>query len=537
MRRTKRLSLLALLLVLALVAAACGGDEPEETTTDDGDAAAAGGEYSIHICEPSALIPQRVTETCGAQVLRSLYVQLIDYDEEGNPVNHVAESIESEDQQTWTITLQDGWTFHNGEPVDAESFVNAWNWGANGANAADSQYFFERIQGYDEVAENKKGDAEMEGLRVVDDRTFEVELKAPFSQFPLIIGYTAFSPLPDAFFEGNERQFNEAPIGNGPYQMDGRWKHDQFVKVSRYDDYAGTPGNADAIEFRIYADPNTAYTDVQAGNLDILEGIPTEVLAGAESEFGDNYHTRETSYFGFMGFPTYAEPWDQLEVRQAFSMAFDRAAITETIFQGAYTPAGSIISPVVEGHREGVCGEFCEYNPEKAKELWDEHAGDVDQITLWFNSDGGHEEWMEALSNQVRKNLDVQIKFESLEFAEYLELLENEEMTGPYRLAWVFDYPSPENYLTPLFACGASSNYTGHCNKEADAAMEEGDRAESIDAGIEHYQRAEELLLQDLPSTPTWFGVSHWVHTDDVENVIVDAFQLVRVPEVEVVNQ
>jgi ABC-type transport system substrate-binding protein len=448
----------------------------------------------------------------------------------------MAESIESEDAQTWTITLREGWTFHNGEPVDAESFVNAWNFGANANNAADNAYFFENIMGYEDVSGEDAGeDDTMSGLRVVDDQTFEVELSDPFSQFPLTVGYNAFYPLPDAFFEGKERQFRNAPIGNGPYQIQGEWEHDQRITVERYEDFAGTPGNADEIEFRVYSDPNTAYTDVQAGELDILDQVPSEVLAGAEQEFGDAFIRRESSYFGFLGFPTYQEPFDNPDVRKAFSMAIDRGAITEAIFQGTYTPAASIINPVVTGYREDACGEACEFNPDRARELLEEAGGFDGKLELWFNSDGGHEEWMEALSNQLRQNLGIEdIEFQALEFAEYLEKLDNEEITGPFRLAWVMDYPSPQNYLQPIFSCTGSTNFFGYCNEEADNLILEGNRAESIDDGIEDYHNAEDLILQDLPAAPMWFGVVSGVHSDNVSNVIIDVFSQVRPAEVEV---
>ena len=191
------------------------------------------------------------------------------------PDAHAA-SIESDDQTNWTIKLKEGWTFHNGEPVDAASYVRAWNAGALSTNAYGNSYFFENIEGYDEMqAEEGKEPAakELTGLKVVDDTTFTVQLKAPFSQFPLTVGYNAFFPLPKSY-EADPKAYEEQPVGNGPFQMDGAWAHNQAIKVKRFDDYKGTAAKADAVELRIYSDINTAYNDLLAGNLDIMDSVP-----------------------------------------------------------------------------------------------------------------------------------------------------------------------------------------------------------------------------------------------------------------------
>jgi oligopeptide transport system substrate-binding protein len=535
---------LCLLLALGLLAAACGGDEGE---ADGGGGAEeqegpTGGSISMSICEPQFLQPGNTQETCGAQVLQTLFTPLVEFDPNtAEPYNVMAESIESEDLKNWTIKIKDGWTFHDGTPVTSQSFVDAWNWAAYAPNGALNNYFFANVEGYADLnpTKGKPETKEMSGLQVVDDTTFEVALTEPFGGYPLTVGYTAFYPLPESFFDDPDA-FNEAPIGNGPYMMDGKWKHDQGINVTRYEDYPETPGNADNVEFRIYADVNTAYTDLTAGNLDMIDSVPTEVLAQAPSELGEGFIQAPSSYYGYLGFPLYEKPWDQLELRQAVSMAIDREAITTAIFQGAYQPANSIISPVVPGYREEVCGEICTYQPDQAKQLWEENNG-PDEITLWFNNDGGHEEWMEAMGNQLKETLGVDYKFESLAFEEYLTLQDEHKMTGPYRGAWVMDYPHPQNYIANIYASTGSSQEFGYEElpgvKTVDDLIQQANAEPDLDASIELYHQAEEQILEDLPSTPLWFGVNlSGYNTETVDNVIVDVFSFVRIPEVQVLN-
>jgi oligopeptide transport system substrate-binding protein len=542
---------LVLLAALALVAAACG-DDAEDADPDDPDAAdvdddevddngepAAGGEFSMFISEPQFLVPQNSTEVMGSQVLATLFTGLVEYDPETAEIleaEGMAESIESDDPQNWTITIKDDYTFHNGEPVTAQSFVDAWNFMADPDNAMQNVTFME-IAGFEGLEAVQEGEAEeVSGIEAVDDTTIEVTLDEPFSPFEQMIGYTGFYPLPEEAFDDIEA-FEDAPIGNGPYQMEGEWERGQQIEVTRYEDYAGEPGNADAVEFRIYEDNNTAYTDMQAGNLDIMNQVPPEQIQSAEQEFPDGFEENETSSFTYVGFPLYQEEFDDVNLRRAFSLAIDRESIIDAIFFGAQTPATAVIPPTLDAaYRDDAC-EYCEHDPDQAQELFEEAGGYEGTLTLYFNSGAGHEDWMEAVSNQLQETLDIEdVEFESLDFAEYLDLLDAEEVTGPFRLGWVLSYPSPQYAMQPLYSTDAASNNFGYSNEEFDQLLNEANQADDEDEAIELYQEAEDILLDDMPHIPMWYQVYNSVHSERVDNVTVDTRTFVRVKDVEVVE-
>ncbi|MCW2613287.1 MAG: 4-phytase, partial [Frankiales bacterium] len=458
-----KIRLSAALLALALGAAACGGD-----TDSEGDAPAqaegqSGGTFSTYLGDPeNPLVPSNTSETEGGQIVDALFTGLVTYDVDSSELQYdgVAESIESEDSTTWTIKLKD-WTFHDGTPVTADSFIKAWNFAANSANAQGNSYFFANVVGYDEL--QGKDDAapaktEMSGLKKVDDKTFTVTLTSPFRQYPVTTGYAAFYPLPEAFFKdaAAQKTLGEKPIGNGPFQAETALVKGQGMTLARFEDYAGEKAKADKVEIKIYTDVNTAYTDLQAGNLDIVDTVPPDAIATAEDEFGDRYIERPSSSFTYMGFPTYDARFKDKRVRQAFSMAVDRAAITEAIFNGTRQPAFSAISPVVDGSRDDAC-TYCEYKPDEAKKLLAESGFDATKpVDLWFNAGAGHDEWVQAVGNQLRDNLGITYKLQGgLQFAEYLPKADAKGFTGPFRLGWAMDYPSPQNYLEPLYSTSA----------------------------------------------------------------------------------
>jgi len=275
-----------------------------------------GGSFRMNLTEPeNLLVPTNTNESSGGDVLQTLFSTLVDYDQDLNLVNLVAESITSEDSTTWTITLND-WTFHDGTPVTASSFVDAWNFGANAANAQENSTFFASIEGFDLVNPSPpEGSTEvptvdptatLSGLTVVDDKTFTVTLASPFPQFPLTLRYYAFAPLPPSFFDDPDA-FGEAPIGNGPFTF-GEWVHDDSITVNRWDEYPGEPAKAAGIEFVIYLELETAYRDMIDGNLDVMDSIPAEQIANAETDFPGRFLETPNANFTYLGVPLYQFP-------------------------------------------------------------------------------------------------------------------------------------------------------------------------------------------------------------------------------------
>ncbi|WP_240898851.1 peptide ABC transporter substrate-binding protein, partial [Kocuria sediminis] len=256
-----------------------------------------------------------------------------------------------------------------------------------------------------------------------------------------------------------------------------------------------------------------------------------------EDQFGERLKTQPQGDITSLGFPTYDERFADPKVRQAFSMAIDREAITESIFQGTRTPAASFVSPVVDGYREDAC-EACELNVEEANRILDEAGFDRSEpVDLWFNAGAGHEEWMQAIGNQLRENLDVEYQLRGdLQFAEYLPLQDEKGMTGPFRSGWVMDYPVMENFLGPLYSTSAlppaGSNATFYSNEEFDAQVRAGNSAASIDEAVQEYQKAEDMLIADMPATPLFYRVTQYAHSENVSDVSVNAFQRVEVEDV-----
>ena len=556
MRGLTRAGWVAGAAALSLALAACGSDdaEPAETEAPEAAGGAAEGSVTINGCDPeNPFIPSNTNETCGGTPLDEMFTGLVSYSADtAAPYNAVAQEFATEDNQTWTITLNEDYTFHDGTPVTAQSFVDAWNWASYGPNAQLNSYFFgpdgASIEGFADVqGEDANGDevitedeapvTEMSGLTAVDDYTLEVVLERPFSIFPTVVGYTAFSPLPESFFDDPEA-FGQAPIGNGPFEFVSYSPQEEIV-LTAYDDYVGVdkPTIKDAT-FRVYNDIDSAYADLLANNLDILDDIPVSALAGEQfkADLGDRQVVQPQGVIQTISVPLKdadgnPTAFDNPDLRLAISRAIDREAITQAIFEGTATPADSYVSPVVDGYVEGACGDACVFDEAAAQAALEAAGGYDETLTLAYNADGDHKAWTEAACNSINSALGIEcVATPVVDFSTFREQINAREQTGMFRTGWQMDYPNIENFLAPLYTTTAGSNDGDYSNAEFDALINEAAAAESIDQANALYQEAEQVLVGDLPVFPLWYPQTVGGWSENVSDATFNAFGRIDLP-------
>lgn len=530
MRFTRTSKALGIVAIAALALTGCGAGGG----TNDGGTQAAGDPnkvISAYSNEPQhPLLPANTNEVYGGRVVELLFEGLRAYDPDGKPVNALAESIETTDSQNWTIKVKQGQKFTNGEAITAKTFVDSWNFAANSKNLQNNGFFFESIAGYEEVSAvttEKSADGKttttpaptaetMSGLEAKDDSTISVKLTQPEADWSLRLGYSAFFPIPSAAI-ADPKAFGENPIGNGPYKMEkeGAWVHDQSISLVKNADYSG-PREAKngGVTFKFYTDPGPAYTDLQSDNLDVTDVLPSNALKTYVTDFPDRNATKAVATNSTLNIPGY-NPNFQGEAgklrRQALSYAINREEICKVIFSGTRTPAKAYAPPVIDGFKEGLKGsETLAFDAAKAKDLWAQ-AEEIQPydaskpLLIASNTDGGNKEWIDAVANGFKNNLGIQAEIQPFaKFAEVLDLRKSQSLPGLTRAGWQGDYPSLYNFLGPVWATGASSNYEKYSNPEFDKLLKEGLAAKTTEEANAKFNAAQEILFEDLPGLALW---------------------------------
>ncbi|GHF63736.1 peptide ABC transporter substrate-binding protein [Streptomyces griseosporeus] len=530
---------------VALAATACGGGGDDS----GGGSGAGGGVLSSSWGDPqNPLEPANTNEVQGGKVLDMIFRGLKRYNPQtGAAEDMLAEKIATKDSQNFTITVKNGWTFSNGEKVTAKSFVDAWNYGASLKNNQKNAYFFGYIEGYGKVhpEDGSKQSADtLSGLKVVDDRTFTVKLTQKFSTFPDTLGYPAFAPLPQAFFSDHAGWIKK-PVGNGPYMIDSYTKGSQ-MSLRKWDKYPGADkAQNGGVDLKVYTDNNTAYTDLMAGNLDLVDDVPAAQLKNVKSDLGDRYLNTPAGIIQTLAFPFYDAQWNKADsdkVRKGLSMAINRKQITETIFQKTRTPATDWTSPVLGkdgGFQDGLCGDFCDYDPEQAKKLVAEGGGiPGGQVKISYNADtGSHKQWVDAVCNSINNALGNDkacVGSPVGTFADFRTRITQKKMSGPFRAGWQMDYPLIQNFLQPLYYTNASSNDGKWSNKKFDGLVDQANKETDTAKAIGLFQQAEEVVRDNMAAIPLWYqnGSAGW--SERLSNVKLNPFSVPVYNEIKV---
>ncbi|AKV55354.1 oligopeptide-binding protein OppA [Bifidobacterium actinocoloniiforme DSM 22766] len=521
MHNTKqKITITAAACIVALSLGACGSASEGSDSSAKSDSNAI---ITAFDTEPqNGLIPGDTNERGGGRPSSMLFSGLVGVTPDGKSVNEVADSITpSADKTQYTVKLKPGWKFSDGSPVKASSFTKAWSYTANAVNAQKGSSFLSLIKGYDELQDtNIKSDAQLSGLKVIDDLTFTVDLTQPDSVFPIKVGYDAFFPLPESFYK-DPKGFGEHPVGNGPYKFQS-WEHNKSIQLVKNPYYKGQfkPRNG-GITFKIYTSTDAAYADIQAGNLDLMENVPASASKTFTSDTNVQSFNKAGSSIAAVALPSnlehFKEDQEGILRRQAISMSIDRESICKKVLNGTASPAASYSAPTIPGYTTDLenSGNI-KYNPKKAKELWDQ-ANKISKIpadyklTFSYNADEtSYKSVYKAVANMVKSNLGIDTEDVPVAtFQEYRQNVTARKMTGAFHAGWTPDYPSVENYLHPIYASdsadGKGANDTDYKNPEFDDLIKQSAKAADSKEENALYAKAQGILLRDMPGIPLYY--------------------------------
>ncbi|MFD9427090.1 MULTISPECIES: ABC transporter substrate-binding protein [unclassified Streptomyces] len=520
-------------VAVALAATACGGG-------DSGGGGGANGIVSSSWGDPqNPLEPANTNEVQGGKVLDMVFRGLKRYDPKtGAATDMLAEKIATTDSQNFTITVKDGWTFSNGEKITAKSFVDAWNYGAALKNNQKNAYFFQYIDGYDKAhpASGKAGTDTLAGLRIVNEMTFTAKLSQKFSLWPDTLGYPAFAPLPKQFFTDHAGWLSK-PVGNGPYTID-KYAKGSSMNLRKWDKYPGDDkAQNGGIDLKVYTDNNTAYTDLTAGNLDLVDDVPASQLKNVKADLGGRYINTPAGIIQTIAFPFYEKAWntpDGAKVRQGLSMAINREQITNQIFQKTRTPASDWTSPVLGadgGFKKGLCGKECTYDKAAAKKLIQDGGGiPGGQLKISYNADtGSHKEWVDAVCNSINNvmgNNKACVGGPVGTFADFRSQVSQQKLSGAWRAGWQMDYPLIQNFLQPVYYTNAPSNDGKWSDKKFDNLVDQANAETDKAKAVSTFQDAERILVQQMPVIPLWYQNGSAGYSDRVSNVALNSFSV-----------
>jgi len=433
---------------------------------------------------------------------------LVSFDPHLNLTPDLAEKWEvSPDGMTYTFHLRANAKFHNGKPVTAQDVIYSWERAASPALASDTVLtYLGDIIGVRQMA---SGQAEhVTGLTALDEHTLQVTIDAPKPYFLLKLTFPTAFVVDRENVENGEEWFRQ-PNGTGPYRLTEWTRFERVVYEANQDFYLGAP-SIPYILLNLYSgDSQRLY---ETGEVDITGVYSIERFLDPTEPLHSELLTGVNLCTGYVVFDTRRPPFDDVNVRKAFSMAFDRQKYIDVVLDGHALPANGLYPPGLPGFNTALKG--LPYDPAQARQLLEQskYGGPAGLPPIVFTNSGigsyisGD---VAAMAEMWEQNLGVTITVENLEPNYYMEQIYAGNHGQLISGGWCADYPDPENFADVLFHTSSPQNNGGYSNPQLDQILEAARVEQDVTERIAMYQRAEQLLVDEAAALFTAHYLSY----------------------------
>ncbi len=464
---------------------------------------------NLYGIDPLTLDPAISGEMTSHEYIMQIFSGLVRFDDKMEPVPDIAEKWQaSNDGRTYTFYLRKDVKFHDGREVKAEDFKYSWERAADpetGSHTAAT--YLGDIVGVGEVLAGES--EEISGVRIIDDYTLQITIDAPKSYFLSKLTYpTAF--VVDRVNVELGREWWHSPNGTGAFKL-RQWDENELFVLERNELYYGELAKVDTVIFQLWGGiPVNMY---ETGEIDVAT-VYLDYIDKVTDEAGP-FHRElsivpELSFF-YIGFNHSKPPFDDVNIRRAFSQAIDKDKIVSLVFKDMRKQADGILPPGMPGFNKDLSG--LDYDVNRAKELIAASKyGDVSELPPITINTGGWggliSQELESIVHEWRQNLGVEVKVRQLEPERFLYYLK-EEKDEMFLMGWIADYPHPQDFLDILFHSGTDNNYGEYSNPEVDSLLERGAVEQDYGMSLALYQQAEQKLVEDAAFLPLSFGQNY----------------------------
>ena len=560
MKKTKLLSLLLSgALVFGLLAGCGGGTTSTPAPAETGSAApestapaTTANEITVNIAsEPQTIDPALNSAVDGAIMINHMFEGLMRWVDsgvetagsDGTCTNAElsygqAESYDKVTNEDGTVTytfhLRDGIMWSDGQPVTASDFVFSWQRLVSPETAADYSYMIDCVVNANAIMNGEMDPSEL-AVSAPDDKTFVVTITSDLPYFTELCAFPATFPVREDIVSDSQWTYSpDTYISNGAYKMTSRVTNSEIVMEPNEYYYGVDTLGPDKITFKLMDDANAMLSGFNSGELDFIESMPTDEVAGLLAS-GD---LKIVDYIGtyYVCYQTQKEPFDDPKVREAFTLAIDRTYIVEQITQtgqveaGGFVPAGIYDAEGATGDDfRTVGGDYYaptdadyEANCERARELLAEagypNGEGFPVVTYLYNTDDAHKAVGEALQNMWQTVLGVTVQLDNQEWATFLQTRKD----GDYSIArngWIADYNDPMSFLD-MWLTGGGNNDAQYANPEYDSLIQQAKATTDSAERMQLMHDAEDIIIgQDYALCPLYFYTQKYMLADGIQGM------------------
>ncbi|MDD5904865.1 MAG: peptide ABC transporter substrate-binding protein [Clostridium sp.] len=510
----KKLIAIALVLIMAFSVFGC------TTSTED-------FEIAVNFAsEPNTIDPALNSAVDGAVMINHIFEGLYKWVDDGSgnatlALGQAEEVTPNADKTVYTVKLRDDIKWSDGKDVVAADFVYAWQRLVDPNTAADYCYMADIILNANEIMAGEMDKSEL-GVKAIDEKTLEITLHTACPYFEEIMAFPALMPIRSDIIEQYGDQWTFSPetyIGNGQYKM-AEWSHNEFIKLVPSETYYDVDKlGPKVIKFALMDDTNAIYAAYRSGSLNFIQEVPVDEIPGLLSSGELKVHPYLGTYY--CCFNTSKAPFDDVRVREAFSLVIDRNYIVENVTKTgqkpatAFVPSGISDAPGAKDDFRAVGGDYMDVSAEKyqencerARQLLAEagypNGEGFPIVEYLYNTSDNHRLIGEALQNMWQTELGVTVNLVNQEWNTFLDTRKN----GDYSIArngWIADYNDPMSFLD-MWLTGGGNNDAQYSNPDYDALIMQAKSTSDLAERMSLMHQAEDILMgQDVVHAAIYF--------------------------------
>ncbi|WP_319552996.1 ABC transporter substrate-binding protein [uncultured Vibrio sp.] len=462
--------------------------------------------------EAATLDPAKAEGMPEMHILRDLFEGLVIQDRNGNIVPGVAQSWETEDNQTFVFHLRKDAKWSNGDSVTADDFVYALRRAVDPQLASPNVWYLEmtRIKNIVDVAEGKLPVEEL-GVEALDNYTLRFELEAKVPYFVAMTGHTSMMPVHKATVEQGAKPWSDPKqfVGNGAFLLD-KWVVNERIELKKNPNYWDADDTQlTSVTYIPFENQNASINRYVVGEVDITSDVPTHMAQKLEREYQGAYTVVPLLCTYYYAFNTTRPPFDDVRVRQAVSYSIMRDVITNGVTQVGNLPAYTFAHQYTAGFN-ATQPEYSKWTQlqrdEKARQLLKEAGYGKDKpldFKLLYNTSESNKAIAVAIASMLSENLDAKVELENQEWKSYL-VARKQGNFDVMRASWCGDYNEASTFLS-LLRSDSSGNFARYQSKEYDQAMENALATTDDKERQAYYDEAEKLIAADVPIAPIYY--------------------------------
>ena len=532
----------------AMGLAACGGSKSGSTATSGSASSAAGSStgsvstagFTVQYgSNPETLDPALNSAVDGGNTIITVFETLLIINENNEAVPGQAESwTTSEDGLTWTFTMRDGLKWSDGTDLNAKDFEYSFKRMANPDTAAPYAETclgmidgFEEAAGFPDADGNPTVEPNLDALNVKasdDGKTLTIVLAYPCSYFDKIVAFAAMSPVQKATVEANGDAWCTSPdtyVCNGPFMIT-EWTPSERIVLTKNPNYVGGWDSSkivsESITLLLLEDSSASFAAYNSGEAQLIKDVPTdEIPSLTKAEDGGDFYVDTILGTYYVSLNLKRDAFKDAKVRRALSLAIDRDYVANTIMQGTYSTADSIVGPGIvdengyfhdNGNAPYISADY-EANLAEAKKLLADAGypnGEGYPTIEYSTNDAGYHVPLAEYLQQAWSDLGITLTISKMEWSSFTAA----RRAGEYDVArngWVMDYNDPSNMLD-LFCSGNGNNDGKYSNPEFDAAIE-ASRVADVSEHFAQLHKAEDILMEDTGCLPIAYYNDYWLQS------------------------